>query len=153
LTPNDVLKSLRYTFDFGDSKMIDIFALGGLDVDRTLVCQWQKKEEDPDFVVCKDSELSCFLNGLIIEKRGKREGPQPAPDKKITNNIILRKLKIALDFKAEDVIEVLGLVDFTLSNHELSALFRKSDHKNYRACKDQVLRNFLQGLTSKFRAE
>jgi len=153
LTPNDVLKSLRYTFDFGDSKMIAIFALVGHEVDRTLVCQWLKKEEDPDYVSCKDMEFSCFLNGLIIDKRGKKEGPQPEPEKKMTNNIVLRKLKIALDFKAEDVVEVLSLADFSLSKHELSALFRKPDHKNYRACKDQVLRNFLQGLRIKFRPE
>jgi uncharacterized protein YehS (DUF1456 family) len=64
---------------------------------------------------------------------------------------VFTKLKIALNFKAEDVLEVLGSTGHTLSKHELSAFFRKPDHKHYRECKDQVLRNFLKGLQLKYR--
>ena len=56
------------------------------------------------------------------------------------------KLKIALNMKADDVLEIMRLANFSLSKHELSAFFRKPDHKHYRKCQDQVLRYFLQGL-------
>ena len=61
------------------------------------------------------------------------------------------KLKIALNLKSEDVLEILQLAEFQLSKHELSAFFRKPGHKHYRDCKDQVLRNFLKGLQMKYR--
>jgi uncharacterized protein YehS (DUF1456 family) len=89
---------------------------------------------------------------LINDKRGKKEGPQPDPEQRLTNNIIFRKLKIALDLKAEDVLEIMDLANLRMSKHELSAFFRRPDHKNYRDCKDQILRNFLNGVQLKYRA-
>ncbi|MGB0886259.1 MAG: DUF1456 family protein, partial [Chitinophagales bacterium] len=92
-----------------------------------------------------------FLNGFINEKRGKREGEQPKPEKTLNNNIILRKLKIALNLKDTDVIDMLDLAGLKFSKHELSAFFRKPDQKQYRACKDQFLRNFLYGMELKYK--
>lgn len=153
MTNNDVLRRLRYTFSFNDSKMIEVFGLGGLEVTREQVSNWLKKDDDPDYKGCNDELLATFLNGLINKMRGKREGEQPAPEKKLTQNIIFMKLKIALNLKSEEVVEILDLADFRLSNHELSAFFRKPGHKHYRECKDQVLRNFLHGMQLKYRAE
>ena len=91
---NDILRSLRYTFDFSDGSMIEIFGLAGLVVSRSEVSNWLKKEDDPEFEPINDFKLSIFLNGLINHKRGKKEGEQPKPEKSLNNNIILRKLKI-----------------------------------------------------------
>lgn len=151
MIPNDTLRSLRYTFDLGDSKMMTLFELGGLKVTREQVSQWLKKDEDPDFIHLKDVELATFLNGVIIKNRGKKEGPQPEPEKRVNNNIILRKIKIALDLKSEDVQEILALANVSISDSELSAFFRKPDHKNYRECQNQVLRGFLKGLQLMYR--
>jgi len=150
VTNNDVLRRLRYTFDFSDSKMIMLFGLGNLEVTRGQVSNWLKKEDDPDYKNCTDTQMAIFLNGLIIDRRGKKEGPQPRPEKRLTNNIIFRKLKIALDLKADDVLELMELANLRLSKHELSAFFRKPDHKHYRDCKDQILRNFLKGVQLKY---
>ena len=146
MTNNDVLRRIRYTFDFNDAKMVKIFALADHEVTREQVVSWLKKDDDPEFENCSDVHLAAFLNGLINEKRGKKEGAQPKPEQRINNNIIFRKLKIALDLQAEDILEILGLSDVNISKHELSAFFRKPEHKHYRACKDQILRNFLHGL-------
>ncbi len=153
---NDVLRRVRYIFDFDDSKMIALFALGNPDTEQTVsraqISDWLKKEDDPAHKVCTDTMLAIFLNGLIVDKRGARDDAPPlVPEKRITNNNVFTKLKIALNFKAEDVLEVLGSTGHTLSKHELSAFFRKPDHKHYRECKDQVLRNFLKGLQLKYR--
>ena len=151
MTNNDVLRRIRYAFDFSDSKMMAIFALADHDVTREQVSAWLKGDEDPDFQKCRDVQLALFLNGLINDRRGKREGEQPEPERRLNYNLIFRKLKIALNLTAEDILAIFELTNVRLSKHELSAFFRKPSHKNYRECQSQVLRNFLMGLQLKYR--
>lgn len=151
MTNNDILRRLRFAFDFNDSKMMAIFAAADYEATREEISDWLKKDDDPAFQKCSDTQLAIFLNGLINDRRGKREGTQPEPEKRLNNNIIFRKLKIALDLKAEDILEILELSDVQISKHELSAFFRKEGHKHYRECKDQILRNFLQGVQVMYR--
>ncbi|CAM2854612.1 DUF1456 family protein [Moritella viscosa] len=153
MTNNDILRRIRYTFNFSDDKMIALFKQAEADVTRGEISDWLKKDDDPAYVRCNDTQMATFLNGLINANRGKKDGPQPEPEHAINNNIILRKLKIALDLKNEDVLELLELAEFRLGKHELSAFFRKPDHKHFRECKDQVLRNFLAGMQVKYRSE
>lgn len=153
MTNNDILRRIRYIFNFNDRKMIEIFAHSGVTVSREELSEWLKKDDDPDYLPCKDVLFASFLNGLIVEKRGQKEGAMPEPEKRLNNNIIFRKLKIALDLKSEDVLEILKLADFRMSPHELSAFFRKPDHKHYRECQSQILRNFLMGLQLRMRPE
>ena len=153
MTNNDILRRIRYTFNYDDSKVIFLFGSGGQKVTREQVCDWLKKDDDPAFQNCNDKQMATFLNGLINHKRGKREGPQPEPEKRLTNNLILLKLKIALNLKAEDILQIMELADFPLGKSELSAFFRKPGHNHYRSCKDQILRNFLKGLQLKYRPQ
>lgn len=148
---NDILRRLRYTFQLSDTNVIELFAAGGLEADREAISNWLKKDDDPDFVSLYDIDLAAFLNGFITQKRGKKDGDNSKPEKSLNNNIILRKLKIALNLKDEDILDLLNLADFKFSRHELSALFRKPEQEQFRACKDQVLRNFLMGLQLKHR--
>ncbi len=151
MTNNDVLRRIRYIFNINDNGMIKLFGLAEHKVTREQISQWLKKEEDEGFVALSDQQLAVFLNGLINDKRGKKEGPQHEPEKRLNNNIIFMKLKIALNLQAEAVLEILQLAGFEMSKHELSAFFRKPGHKHYRECKDQILRNFLKGLQLKYR--
>ena len=148
---NDVLRRIRYIFDFSDSKMISIFEYGGQKATRAEISDWLKRDDHIDFKECSDVKLARFLNGLIIDRRGKKEGSIPEPEQHLTNNIIFRKLKIALDLKAEDVIDIFKLVPFDISKSELSSFFRKVGHRNYTKCRAQVLKKFLKGLQIKFR--
>ena len=151
MTNNDILRRLRYTFDFSDTKMIGVFRHADLAVTRVQLTGWLKREEEAGYIRMPDLEMATFLNGLIIEKRGRQEGDQPVPEKRLNNNIIFRKLKIALNLTADDILAILKLASVRLSKHELSALFRKQGHQNYRECQDQILRNFLSGLQSQMR--
>lgn len=151
MTNNDILRRIRYVFDLKDSKMIAIFALADLTVSREQVSNWLKKDDDADYASCSDTQMATFLNGFITEKRGAKDGPKAAIETKLTNNIIFRKLKIALNLQNEDVLDVMQLAGLKISKHELSALFRRIDHKHYRVCKDQILRNFIHGLQIKYR--
>ena len=151
MNKNDILRRIRYIFDFNDLKMISIFDKAEHKVTRAQISNWLRKDEDPACQKCSDMDLAIFLNGLINDKRGKKDGPQPEPEKKLNNNIIFMKLKIALNLKADDVVNILALAGVKVSKHELSAFFRRSDHKHFRECKNQMLRNFLKGLQLKYR--
>lgn len=151
MTNNDILRRLRYTFDFNDATMIKLFAHADHPVTQEQVVNWLRKDEDPAFERCGDNQLELFLDGLIIERRGKKDGPRPALAHRLTHNIVLRKLRIALNARDEDMLAIMQLANFRISKPELSALFRRADHSSYRECQDQILRNFLTGMQLKFR--
>jgi uncharacterized protein YehS (DUF1456 family) len=153
MTHNDVLRRLRYALKLNDDQMLAIFKLMDYEIDKTYLHHVMLKEEEDGYIECRDSVMSLFLDGLIIHLRGKQEGREPEPAKKqVTKNDILRKIRIALELKAEDMIDILALVDFRISKGELSAFFRKPGHRNYKDCGDQVLRNFIAGLVKRNRS-
>ncbi|WP_291945702.1 DUF1456 family protein [Marinobacter sp.] len=145
------MRRVRYIFDFSDQLMMLIFKLGGYEASKPELAAWLAREEEPGFVLCEDEKLARFLNGLIIKNRGPKGDEPPEPERVLSNNMVLRKLKIALNLQADDLLEILELNEFTLSKHELSALFRRPDHKNYRECLDQLLRNILDGMEKHYR--
>ncbi|GAA4842322.1 DUF1456 family protein [Algivirga pacifica] len=148
---NDILRRLRYTFDLSDQQVIDIFKQVGHTVTRPQVVNWLLQEDQEEFKSLRDIELALFLNGFINLKRGKKEGPQPEAEERLNNNLILRKLRIALNLKDTDMLEVMDRANFPISKHELSAFFRKPGQGQYKLCKDQILRKFLKGLQLKYR--
>ncbi|MEI7838955.1 MAG: DUF1456 family protein [Methylococcaceae bacterium] len=152
---NDVLRRLRYALNLNDAAMMDVFALSDYDITREDLLHLLKKDNDDGFVPASNEQLTLFLDGLITYNRGKKEGSEgdvvQKPKGELDNNTILKKLRIAFEFKEEDMLHTLKLADFELSKPELSAFFRHEAHKHHRKCGDQVLRNFLQGLTVHFR--
>jgi len=148
---NDCLRRVRYILDLDDKEVIALFAQAEQRVTRAQVIAWLKKDDDPDYRECSDVMFATFLNGLINQRRGRKDGPQPKPEQSMNNNLVLRKLKIAFNLQAEEILSILSLADLDISKHELSAFFRRPDHKHYRDCKDQILRNFLTGLQIKYR--
>ena len=151
---NDVLRRIRYALDLNDATMLEVFALSDLTLSRDDLLSYLKKDDQEGFVVLTNQYMDDFLTGLIAYKRGKLED-KPEQEKKpavpLTNNSILKKLRIALNFKEEDMLNTLKLADFNISKGELSAFFRQKGHKNYRECGDQIVRNFLQGVTLHYR--
>ncbi|MDX9802254.1 MAG: DUF1456 family protein [Spirochaetia bacterium] len=154
---NDVLRRIRYALNLRDSAMAGIFTLAGHDIPESAIPDIIKKEDEEGYVECSDRELEMFLDSLIVDRRGKRENTTADPNliKKadITNNMILKKLRIALDFKEEDMLGIFRLGEFEITKSELSALFRNKNHKNYKECGDQLLKKFLNGLTVHFRGK
>ncbi len=126
--------------------MIDLYAKGGEPVSRAEVSDWLKKEEDEAFDVVIDENLATFLNGVIVNYRGKKDGQTPVAEVKLDNNIILRKLKIAFNFKAEEIVYLMKLGGQKVTTTELSAFFRNPKHAKYKPLNDQYLRNFLNGF-------
>ncbi|MGL5393205.1 MAG: DUF1456 family protein [Shewanella sp.] len=149
---NDILRRLRFVFDFSNAKMIKIFAKAGREVPVEEMINLLHKEEEEGYKACNDTTLCQFLDGLIIEKRGLREGAEiPAPVSRLNNNLIFKKLRVALEMREEDIVATLALAEMQMSKSELSALFRNPEHKNFKECGDQILRNFIRGLSLKYR--
>ncbi|WP_040205298.1 YehS family protein [Neobacillus jeddahensis] len=172
---NDILIRLRYALDIKNTEMVEIFKLGGMKVTKDEVLKILTKSrdryddemddfedvaEDENHIKCTNVMLESFLNGFIIFKRGKQE---PKPGQSATpelilknhanvNNVVLKKLKIALALTSEDIIEILAEAGVTITKGELSALLRKEGHKNYKECGDKYARNFLKGLAFKYRS-
>lgn len=153
MTNNDIFKRLRYIFELSEHHIVSLFDLAEKKITTEKASAWLKSEDDEKFESLYDIDLACFLNGLINKYRGKRDGPQVKPEKTLNNNLILRKLKIALNYRDDDILEIMQIVDLKFSKHEISAFFRNPSQKQYRDCKDQFLRNFLMGLQIKMRGE
>ncbi len=150
---NDILRRVRFILNYQDPKMINIFELADYKVNREQVIAWLKREDDEQFQAMSDYQLASFLNGLISEKRGKQTDLLPETEKKLTNNIIFKKLRVAFDLRDDGVIKMLKLAGFSISKSELGAFFRKPDHKHYRNCNDQIIRMFLKGLQIQHRGD
>ncbi|WP_293712112.1 MULTISPECIES: DUF1456 family protein [unclassified Stenotrophomonas] len=151
---NDVLRSVRYMLDLSDGMVVDTILLAdpAFNVDPAQVHDFLRKDDEPLFETCPDAVLARFLDGLIYHFRGRDESqPQRPPEKRITNNIVLKKLRVAFELKDVDMHAIFESAGFPVSKPELSALFRQPDHKNYRECGDQLLRAFLKGLTQRVR--
>ncbi|WP_174733593.1 DUF1456 family protein [Mesobacillus harenae] len=162
---NDLLIRLRYALDIKNTDMAEIFKLGGVEVTKEEVLKILTKSNDNDDDLAEnDKNIKCdnvmfesFLNGFIIFKRGKQEPKPGQPERPLfsnesANNILLKKLKIALSLTSEDMIEILEEAGVSITKGELSAILRKKGHKNYKECGDRYARNFLKGLALKYRA-
>lgn len=151
---NDILRGLRYAMDSSDASVIRLIAEGGETISRDELAAILKREEEHGFLACSQAVLDAYLNGLITEKRGKMEQrpDQPTPEpSRFSNNSVLKKIRIAFELKEDDILAIMDLAGFRVSRPEISALFRKEGHKNYRPCGDQLLRNFLKGLALRLR--
>jgi uncharacterized protein YehS (DUF1456 family) len=162
---NDILIRLRYALDIKNTEMVEIFKLGGIEVTKEEVLKMLTKSNDSNIneadneenLICNNIMLESFLNGLITFKRGKQDPKpgqpeRPALSNESVNNILLKKLKIALALTSEDMLDLLEEAGVKITKGELSAVLRKEGHRNYKECGDRYARNFLKGLAVKYRA-
>ena len=149
---NDVLRSVRFMLKIDDTALAALVVLGGAEVALDTLRAFLKREDEPGFKLCDNAVMAHFLDGLIIDRRGRDESaPQRPVETTITNNTVLKKLRVAFELKEDDLVALIAAAGFQASRPELSALFRNPGHKNFRPCGDQFLRNFLKGLTARVR--
>jgi uncharacterized protein YehS (DUF1456 family) len=150
MTNNDLLRRLRYALNLNGESIAELCTLGGHEIRPIDVLKLLKKEDETGFVVCDDTVMGAFLDGLIISRRG-AHNPKPGSakptDMALNNNLIMRKIRIALELNDEAMLAILGKAGVQLSKSELSAMFRAEGHRNFKPCGDQILRNFIRGLT------
>ncbi|MFA0695820.1 DUF1456 family protein [Vibrio sp. 10N.222.49.C9] len=146
MTNNEILRRIQHALNLKNAQIIKAIEQADVTVAHDQVINWLKDDNDKSCSKMKDKELAVFLNGFINLKRGKKEGEQPKPEVALTNNMIFMKLRIALNMKVEDVLDVLEVVGISLSKYEIGAYFRKPENKNYKVCEDQLLCDFLNGV-------
>lgn len=172
---NDILIRLRYALDIKDSDMLEIFNLGGIKVTKEELLRMlltPKKDgdfemdedefnADKDMKKCNNYILESFFNGFITFKRGKQDIKSSESEKhvfmikdnKTVNNVMLKKIKIALLLTSEDMLDIFKASGIILSKSELSAVLRREGQRNYKECGDRYARNFLKGLAIKYRGK
>jgi uncharacterized protein YehS (DUF1456 family) len=149
VTHNDVLRSLRYLLNVGDAKLGDIIRLGGGEVSQADLVAFLKRDDEEGYRECGHDLMARCLNGLVIYKRGRDESRPPQPvEVPVTNNAVLKKLRVAFELKDSDIISLIDKSGLHVSKGELGAFCRRPDHRNYRDCGDQFLRNLLKGLSA-----
>jgi uncharacterized protein YehS (DUF1456 family) len=145
---NHVIRSVRHMMNVTEPKLVEIIALGGVQVTREEIGPYLKKEDEAGFVNCPDKVMAAFLDGIILHKRGKDESRVFQPTlPPITNNIVLKKIRVAFELKEDDLVAIMKRAGLNVSKAELGSFFRRPDHRNYRDCGDQFLRNLLKGMT------
>lgn len=144
---NEILYRIKEALNISHEEMLNAYMLEAYEMDAKHLDALLKRRQDKKFELCSYEELGVFLDGLITLKRG------PSPKKpndeealELTNNLILKKLRIALELKEPETEIIFGLGDVTLSKQQLAALFRKEGHKNYKKCSNELLLAFLEGL-------
>lgn len=167
---NDILLRLRYALDMKDTDIVKAFELGGVIVSREevkdMLTKDNSQQEEQDYFekniyvkTINNQMLDTFLNGFITLKRGEpknktAEAPQLKSNEiRHINNILLKKVKIALSLTSEDMLDILAEAGVYPSKGELGAILRKEGHRNFKPCGDKYARNFLKGLGLRYRSE
>jgi uncharacterized protein YehS (DUF1456 family) len=149
MTPNDILRSIRYLMNVNDSTLADILRLANLNVSTAEIVAFLKRDDEVGYVACSDRVMAHFLNGLVLYKRGVDPSRPPQPiEIPVTNNLVVKRLRIAFELKDSDIIDLLAKTGLRVSKAELGAFCRRPDHRNYRECGDQFLRNLFKALAT-----
>lgn len=147
---NYIFYKLRKTFQWNEEKLGDLFRSVEYNVPPPELFAWMKQEEYEGFKAMPDEALAALLNAFIVDRRGLKDGQLPEIEDKLNNNLIFRKLRIALNLKDDEIIDIMKLADMRIGKAELGSFFRDPKHHNFRHCKDQFLRNFIRGLHFKY---
>ncbi len=150
VTNNNVIRSLGQLLEINSSALADIFKLSGHSIDQATVAGLLLEPDETAYIECSDTQMTFFLEGLITYRRGKIESKSDQKSQTLailTNNSILKKLRIAFDLKEDDLIKLMAIADFDITKNEISAIFRKEGHKHYRECSDDFLQAFIHGLS------
>ena len=147
INTNEILYRIQQAMNLTTEEMIEAYKLEAYNMETSHLESLLKRRNDIGFILCTYEELGLFLDGLVTLKRG------PSPKKanndeviELSNNLILKKLRIALELKEAETEIIFGLADIELTKQQLASLFRKEGHKNFKACSDELLMAFLEGL-------
>jgi len=147
INTNEILYRIQKALNLTTEEMLEAYKLEDYKMEASHLESLLKRRLDDGFTVASYEELGVFLDGFVTLKRG------PSPKKtnddevvELTNNLILKKLRIAMELKEAETEIIFGLADIELSKQQLASLFRKESHKNFKACSDELLMAFLDGL-------
>jgi len=147
LKTNDILHKIQKALNLSLEEMLEAYKLADYKMESSHLDSLLKRRQDKGSKLCSYEELGVFLDGFVVLKRG------PSPKKnnddeivELTNNLILKKLRIALELKEAETEIIFSLGEAELSKQQLASLFRKEGHRNFKECSDELLMAFLDGM-------
>lgn len=146
---NDIFRKITQSLTLGNLQIQQLFALSAIDLNDKEITNLLKTDYQPGFEPMPDYVLLIFLNNLIEQQRGKKnDAEQEVIEKhaKISNNDVLKKLRIAYNLHEQQVRDALKLATIELTKSDLAALFRKPGHVHFKACDDELVLDFIEGL-------
>ncbi len=146
ISTNDILYRIQKALNLTREEILEAYKLEAYEMNPSHLESLLKRRQEKGFMLCSYEELGVFLDGLVTLKRG--PSPRRNADEvvELTKNLILKKLRIALNLKESDTEIIFGLGDVKLSKQQMASLFRKEGHKNFKACSDELLIAFIEGL-------
>ena len=143
---NEIIYKIKKAINLSDEEILKAYELESYDMKSENLTAILTKRQDKEFKTCSYEELGIFLDGLVTLKRGPSTKKVDDEIVELTNNLILKKLRIALELKEPETEIIFGLGEVDLSKQELKSLFRKEGHKNFKPCSDELLIAFIEGL-------
>ncbi len=147
INTNEILFRIQKALNLTTEEILEAYKLEDYTMEASHLESLLKRRQDDGSILASYEELGVFLDGLVTLKRG------PSPKKanedeavELTNNLILKKLRIALELKEPETEIIFGLAEVELSKQQLASLFRKKGHKNFKECSNELLMAFLDGL-------
>lgn len=147
MQPNDVLFKIKKALALDTKAMIKAYALADFEMSEERLISIMKRRQDKGYEEATYEELGVFLDGLVLLKRGPSD--KIANDDEVvelTNNLILKKIRVAMELKEPELVILFALADVELSKRQIGSLFRKEGTKNFKRCSDELLDAFLEGL-------
>jgi len=145
LRTNKILQRIAKALYFNVNDIVHIYELEEFPKSKDEIRALLQDEHSKKFKEASYEDLGIFLDGLVSKKRGKLDKANEE-EQALSNNLILKKLRVALNLKSHEMVMIFALVDIEISPSQINAFFRKEGHKNYRPCSDKMLFDFLDGL-------
>lgn len=146
---NDIFRKLNQCLQLDAVQIQQLFALADMELSEKDIANLLKTDYQPGFSAMPDYILLTFLNKLIEQRRGKKADAEPElveKHSKVSNNDVLKKLRIAFNLHEQQVRDALKLATIELTKSDLAALFRKPGHVHFKACDDDLVLDFIEGL-------
>ena len=144
---NDILFKIKTALSLDNKSIIEAYALVNYEMSEEYLVNILKKHQDKGYEEATYEELGLFLDGLVILKRGPSDKVPTEDDVvELTNNLILKKIRVAMELKEAELVILFALAEVTLTKRQIGSLFRKEGTKNFKACSDELLMAFLDGL-------
>jgi len=146
LKTNEILSKIQKALTLTNSEILEAYKLADYEMSEEHLLSLLTSDKESGFVECSYEELGLFLDGFIILRRGPNPKKQKSTQTELTNNLILKKLRIALELKEAETEIIFSLGEVELSKQQLASLFRNTNNKNYKECSDELLMGFLDGI-------
>jgi len=144
---NDILFKLKTALSLENKEIIEAYKLADFEMTEERLVSIMKRRQDKGFEEATFEELGVFLDGLVLLKRGPSDKVANEDDVvELTNNLILKKVRVAMELKEPELVILFALAEVELTKRQIGSLFRKEGTKNFKACSDELLNAFLEGL-------